>query len=209
VAGAFFEDGELPALKIGIALIHAQEVASEQRRLVAAGAGPDFEDCVLLVRLVAGEQQDADRMLHLVEFFLDLGDLGFSHLGHFAVWRGRQFLSRAEISEELLIGEDRPDDRLEFRIFLGEAHERIACRTGGELGFDRGETTLERVELVLWKTWHSVSGLGLPALGAGRMVRKAHREASVKALITSSPSGRISSRAYRRGARSGHADSRF
>jgi hypothetical protein len=34
---------DLPALALGVARIHAEEVAGEQRRLVAAGAGADFE----------------------------------------------------------------------------------------------------------------------------------------------------------------------
>ena len=37
---------EAPALRGGVALIHAEEVAGEERRLVAAGAGADFEDGV-------------------------------------------------------------------------------------------------------------------------------------------------------------------
>src|SRR5690606_37996949 len=35
---AFLEHGELPAMEIGIALVHAEEIAGEQSRLVAAGA---------------------------------------------------------------------------------------------------------------------------------------------------------------------------
>ena len=34
---------EPPALHLGVALVHAQQVAGEQRRFVAAGTGADFE----------------------------------------------------------------------------------------------------------------------------------------------------------------------
>jgi hypothetical protein len=40
----------------GVALVHAEQVAGEQRRLVAAGAGADFEDGVALVHRVLGQQ---------------------------------------------------------------------------------------------------------------------------------------------------------
>ena len=40
---------ELPALALGVARVHAEQVGGEQRRFVAAGAGADFEDDVLLV----------------------------------------------------------------------------------------------------------------------------------------------------------------
>ena len=43
------EDVDLPALALGVARVHAEQIAGEQRRFVAAGAGADFEDHVLLV----------------------------------------------------------------------------------------------------------------------------------------------------------------
>ncbi len=46
-----------PALALGEARVHAEKVAGEQRRLVTAGAGADFEDDALLVVGVARQQQ--------------------------------------------------------------------------------------------------------------------------------------------------------
>ena len=43
---------EAPAAQRGVALVHAEQLGGEQRRLVAAGAGADFEDRVALVVLV-------------------------------------------------------------------------------------------------------------------------------------------------------------
>jgi hypothetical protein len=48
---------DLPALALGIARIHPKNVAGKQRRLVAAGTGPDFEDDALFVIRVARQQQ--------------------------------------------------------------------------------------------------------------------------------------------------------
>src|SRR6516162_11864219 len=56
----------LPAAPRGIALIHAIEIAGEQRRLVAAGAGADFEDDALLVHRVLGGERKADVVLERV-----------------------------------------------------------------------------------------------------------------------------------------------
>jgi hypothetical protein len=49
-------DLHLPALALGIAGVHAEQVAGEQRRLVAAGAGTDFEEQVALVVGVRGSR---------------------------------------------------------------------------------------------------------------------------------------------------------
>ena len=57
------EDLGLPAMNGGIALIHAIEIAGEQRRLVAAGAGADFEDDVALVHRILGQQGEPDFLL--------------------------------------------------------------------------------------------------------------------------------------------------
>ena len=54
------QDFGLPALLGGVALVHAEQVAGEQRGLVAAGAGADFEDGVVLVHRVLGQQREAD-----------------------------------------------------------------------------------------------------------------------------------------------------
>ena len=56
-ARAFRHDLDLPALALGIARVHAEQVAGEQRRFVAAGAGADFQEDVALVVGVLGQQQ--------------------------------------------------------------------------------------------------------------------------------------------------------
>jgi hypothetical protein len=50
------DDLDAPALALGVAGVHAQQVAGKQRRLVAAGAGADLEEDVALVVGVAGQQ---------------------------------------------------------------------------------------------------------------------------------------------------------
>jgi len=52
--GAFAQGDhlDLPALRGGIAFVHAEQIAGEERGLVAAGAGADFQDHVALVHRV-------------------------------------------------------------------------------------------------------------------------------------------------------------
>ena len=57
LARAFRHDLDLPALALGVARVHAEQVAGEQRRFVAAGAGADFEEDVALVVGVFRQQQ--------------------------------------------------------------------------------------------------------------------------------------------------------
>ena len=51
---------DLPALQAGEALIHPEQVAGEQRGLVAAGAGADFQHHVAVVHGILGQQRHAD-----------------------------------------------------------------------------------------------------------------------------------------------------
>jgi len=54
------QDVDLPALPLGEAPVHAVEIAREEARLVAAGAGANLEHDVLLVVRVLRHHQDAD-----------------------------------------------------------------------------------------------------------------------------------------------------
>ena len=50
------DDGDLPAMGVGVALIHAEQIGREQSRLLAAGPGAHLEDGALLVGGVLGQQ---------------------------------------------------------------------------------------------------------------------------------------------------------
>src|SRR3954453_23214263 len=54
---AFGDDLDLPAATLGIARVHAEEVAREKPRLVAAGAGANFKERVALVVWILGQQR--------------------------------------------------------------------------------------------------------------------------------------------------------
>ena len=70
------EDLGLPALPLGVAQVHAQQVAGEQRGLLAALPRLDLEDHVLVVVGVARQQQLAQLVRELVAARLQRRDLG-------------------------------------------------------------------------------------------------------------------------------------
>ena len=79
------QDFRLPALLGGVALVHAEQVAGEQRGLVAAGAGADFQDGVVVVHRVFGNQRELELLARApslrVEQRRRLGVRELAHLG--------------------------------------------------------------------------------------------------------------------------------
>ncbi len=85
-------------MQLGVALVHAVEVAREQRRLLAAGAGADFEDRALVVGLVAGQEGELDRLLELRNALFEDRELVAGERAHLGVEPG--------IGEQLLEARD-------------------------------------------------------------------------------------------------------
>jgi len=69
-----FQDFDFPALRFGVAGIHAEEFGGKESGFVAAGAGADFHDDALVVEGIFREEQEFQFALgHLLargEFFL-------------------------------------------------------------------------------------------------------------------------------------------
>ena len=90
--GSWSSTSVRPAVPLGVAQVHPQQIAREQRRLVAALTGLDLEDDVLAVVRILGQQQFAQPLLELVDAHgqrLGLGGEGLVF--------GDQFLGRGEI----------------------------------------------------------------------------------------------------------------
>jgi hypothetical protein len=83
LAGA--DDLAAPALRFRIAQIHAQQVAGEQRRLVATGAGADLEVDVATVVRVGRQQQALQLGLGGFEALLERRQLGLRQLAQLGV----------------------------------------------------------------------------------------------------------------------------
>src|SRR5690606_8228629 len=139
VGGVHADRLDLPALLGGVALVHAVEVGGEQRRLVAAGAGADFEHRRAGVGRIARQHRDLQLVFGFGEALAQFGELFVGERFHFGVvGKGRElgdlgphlahFTRRASHGLELRIVAARGDERLtlelprsEARFELGEA----------------------------------------------------------------------------------------
>ena len=87
------EHVDLPALAFGVPLVEAKELAHEKRGLVAAGAGADFEDDVLVVVGIFREAEESEALfLDSLELGLKALELVFRHRGDLGVFFAEQLL---------------------------------------------------------------------------------------------------------------------
>src|SRR5258708_259678 len=127
-----FEDFDFPALRFGVARIHAEEIAGEKSGFVAAGARAHFDDNALFVVGIFREQQELELAL---DGFLARGELLFFVVGellHLLVVSFEVQLVRAgEVFFDLLVFAMLGDDFLKLGVLLGDFLE--ARRIGDEL----------------------------------------------------------------------------
>ena len=122
---------DLPALLGGEALVHAEQVAGEQRSFITARAGADFEDHVALVHRVLGQERDLDLRLQRRAPLLQARLLGGRHLAHLGVGLGivDERVEPLELGDHAAIGFHGVDDRPE----LGELARQLHIGLGREL----------------------------------------------------------------------------
>ena len=128
-----------------------EEIAGEERRLVAARAGPHFQDRVTLVGDVLWQQRDADRLGHGFGLCPGDGELRARHRPHLRVEAGiRQH--RLEVGALLLLGAesfDRRDHRLEVAEFPRERGIFGAADALGQARADFLVTAQDEIEIVV------------------------------------------------------------
>ena len=73
------DDLDLPAARLGVVAVHAEQIGGEQARLVAARSGANFHDDVLVVAQVFGQQHDLQALAQRLDAALKLGDLFLRH----------------------------------------------------------------------------------------------------------------------------------
>ena len=100
------DDLGLPAHPLGVAQVHPQQVAGEQRRLLAALPRLDLDDDVLVVVGVARQQQQAQPVLELAAPRLEHRDLGAERLVLVGQLAGRRQVAR-ELGQRPLGLDDR------------------------------------------------------------------------------------------------------
>ena len=110
---------EFPALALGVLRIHAEQLAREQRSLVAAGARANFEHDVLLVVLVFRDEQNLEVGDECVSSRLQPFELFLRQFAHVGVARRRQLLGLLEVVHDGLVFAEPLDRRLDVRQRLG------------------------------------------------------------------------------------------
>ncbi len=83
------EHFDLPAVLLGKARVHAEDLGGKERGFVAAGAGADFEDDVLFVVGVLGQQQHLDLFFEGGLARLERGNLFLGHGAQIGVALGK------------------------------------------------------------------------------------------------------------------------
>ena len=131
---------DLPAVQFGVALVHAEQVAGEQRRLVAARAGADFEDDAVLVGGVLGQQREADRAVRVASMRLcgvcRVPPRASARISASVAGSASMASTPASSAVAAAPGADGLHDGLEFRQFARQRDEfragRAACQSRGD-----------------------------------------------------------------------------
>ena len=116
---------EAPALRFGEALVHAQQVAGEQRRLIAAGAGADLEHRRAIVDRIARQQPDRQRPLGLRQTVANFIGFARRHLLELGLGGGvgNEAVQDFELGTQPAHLARSGSDRLDRRIILRQPHE--------------------------------------------------------------------------------------
>ena len=123
--GALAHHLHVPAVVGGVIVVHAEQVAGEDRRLIAAGGGADFEKDVAVVVRVFRQQQRLDIGFKFFDKPPRLRDFLLRHLADGRIFvlehglRGFQLLvGRAVIAVQL-------HHRIDFGVFLRQLAELV------------------------------------------------------------------------------------
>ena len=147
---------DLPALLGGVALVHAEQVAREQRCLVAAGAGANFEDDVALVHRILGKERELDLLLERRAPLLELWLLGGRHRPHFGVGGGirDEGIEAVDLGDDVAIVPHRLDHGTELGELARELDIGLGRHLRRKLAFDRLVAREQRIEFLLRKHRH-------------------------------------------------------
>ncbi len=141
-------DLDLPAPPLGVALVHAEQIAGEQRRLVPAGAGAHLQDDRGVLVLVAGRQQQGHVALEIGQAGVQPPQLLGGEGGHVGVVRAGHLRQLGGFSPGAAQPLHRVGDRLQLGVFLaqsgdlgafgGRAHARFHLVEAVEHGIEFG-----------------------------------------------------------------------
>src|SRR5690606_17905288 len=121
LARALADDLHLPALALGVPAVHAKQVAGEDRRLVAAGAGADLEKDVAPVVGVPGQQQPLQFQLEALAAGLARGDFLLGHFLEIGILE--QLPGTGDVRHQLAVLVPGLGNGFEFGVLLGQGAE--------------------------------------------------------------------------------------
>ena len=135
-----------PALFFGELAVHPEQLIREERRLVAAGSGADFEDDVFLIVRILRDEQHLDLskeavapLLQAAQFFIgELAHVGIAALGELFSLRG--FIQDRPILPDLL------DERLHVAERLGVLPVLVRVRLDGRARYERHQLFVVRLD---------------------------------------------------------------
>ncbi len=92
LAAAAVHHLDLPALRIGVAAVHPEQVGREQRRFLATRPAADLNDRVARVVRVRRDQAELDGLVEFPGFGPQIVELGAGQLRHLRIVAFREFL---------------------------------------------------------------------------------------------------------------------
>ncbi len=150
-------DLDAPALRCGIAAIHAEQVAGEDGRFIATGAGAHFEDSRSVLVLVLRRQQQGDAVLQFRQLHLEICELFLGQRRQFRIAHRRHFLEFRHLLARLDQARNRVADRFDFGVFFRQTDDlgAVGCRLHPRL--DHAKTVHDLVELGLGQMYQGVT----------------------------------------------------
>ena len=142
------EDLDLPAVLLGEAEVHAEDLGDEERGLVAAGAGAELEDDVLLVVGILGQEQDLELLFDRFEAGLEGGELLLRHGAEVGVGLGEHGLGVGDGVADVAVLAELFDDGLEVAVLLGGGLELLLVVDEGGVGELLAEVLVADFDLV-------------------------------------------------------------
>ena len=124
----------LPAVALRVAQVQSEQLRREEARLVAAGAGADLEDDVLLVVRVLRDEEELELLLGGLEPRAELRELLLRHLAEVRVLLGEERLVVLDVLQELPVRAERVHGRLDRGALLRDLLEALAGRGDGRVG---------------------------------------------------------------------------
>ena len=156
-------DFSFPAVQVGIAVVHAEEIGCEQGGLITAGTGADLDDGATLVGGVLRQQTEAHLLLQDRNSGLQRLELIAGHHRHLLVGAGvsgqrPEFLGLLFRSAQCV---DRGNDGVEAGELLGELGVNSLTDTAVELGLDGLPALDQFFQFILRQCAHVGAGLGV------------------------------------------------